>query len=356
MLLTTSDNKPRNRTWDREHDLYIYLQNNNTVLKTQTNDFMFNHFNTLLQKFVVRNPKADSELMQFTDGSSSILQSLLLHLQNQNRENTAEENVTEDEEEHNRYLLNHLKPCGKSYLLEIIEDGVFVKYEDESSDSKKCSSKGKKLKGAKVFAAKKRGVKINSGGNCKRKRVKMNHVIVNVNGEGASNVKDACFEQTEGQHIGSGKKGEQSDTPSCMEVVKVKDEISDYDYVDDDDVIVIERPVQSLVGDDFRGKLLNELNRPYCEEECQRLLRDFKVRKPVQNYKDLRGRIKIYEEDYDGKSFYDHTYEEIEAAGDDHPKVLSLLRGYFFWLKNASHEGEFMPWRVPSFLDVLPQQ
>lgn len=58
---------------------------------------------------------------------------------------------------------------------------------------------------------------------------------------------------------------------------------------------------------EFRQKLMKELNRPYCEEEYKKLLRDINARTPVQQHKDLRRGIKFYKGDHDGKSFLDHN-------------------------------------------------
>lgn len=59
---------------------------------------------------------------------------------------------------------------------------------------------------------------------------------------------------------------------------------------------------------DFKEKLMNELKRPYCEEEHKRLLQEFRVRKPVRHHKDLRNGVsKTYEIGDLGKSFHDHN-------------------------------------------------
>jgi len=55
----------------------------------------------------------------------------------------------------------------------------------------------------------------------------------------------------------------------------------------------------------FKEKLMEELKAPFCEEEYKRLLHNITVRKPVQHHRDLRGRIKIYDENYLGKSYLD---------------------------------------------------
>ncbi|GAU19527.1 hypothetical protein TSUD_303420 [Trifolium subterraneum] len=358
MVLLTSKkkNKHRKRTWDREDDLYIHLQDN------INNNNNINFFKNLLDKFVVNNPKADSELMQFTDGSSNIIKSQLLHLQDQNTDNnnnnnTAKENNIENEDEQqNGFLLQHMRPHGNSHILEIVEDGVFVRYEEESScenhkgklsvkksKGKKSSSvKGKKLKGAAKNSAKSSDV--SSKGHKKSYKGKQ---------RGRKKKIDVHVNEEEGVDLAV--------KAACIEEVRVKEEIIDYAYdADDDDfkIMPVESPVDNEVNPrkmtEFREKLMNELNRPYSKEEHENLLRDIKVQKPVQNYKDLRGRIKIYEEDRAGKSYLEHNLDlakQIEAARDDPPKELCLLRGFFFWLSNSTLEGNFMPWRVPSCLD-----
>jgi hypothetical protein len=192
--------KHRKRTWDREDDLYIHLQDNINV-----NNNNINFFKNLLDKFVVNNPKADSELLQFTDGSSNIIKSQLLHLKDQNRDknnnNTAEENnntENEDEQQQNGFLLQHMKPHGKSHVLEIPEDDVFVRYEDESScENHKGKLSVKKSKGKKSPSVKGKKLKDKkSGKGKKRGRKKKIDVNVDVNEEGVdSAVKAACIEE-----------------------------------------------------------------------------------------------------------------------------------------------------------------
>jgi hypothetical protein len=192
--------KHRKRTWDREDDLYIHLQDNINV-----NNNNINFFKNLLDKFVVNNPKADSELLQFTDGSSNIIKSQLLHLKDQNRDknnnNTAEENnntENEDEQQQNGFLLQHMKPHGKSHVLEIPEDDVFVRYEDESScENHKGKLSVKKSKGKKYPSVKGKKLKDKkSGKGKKRGRKKKIDVNVDVNEEGVdSAVKAACIEE-----------------------------------------------------------------------------------------------------------------------------------------------------------------
>ncbi|OIV97032.1 hypothetical protein TanjilG_19579 [Lupinus angustifolius] len=108
----------------------------------------------------------------------------------------------------------------------------------------------------------------------------------------------------------------------------------------------------------YREKLMEELKKPYCQEEYERLFKDITVRKQAQGQRVLRGRTTTYDEGHVSKSYLDCHIDlkrKIHTAPDDYPKVLNLMRGFFYWLVNISHEGVFRPWRVQSYLDELLQ-
>ncbi|CAL0319762.1 unnamed protein product [Lupinus luteus] len=108
----------------------------------------------------------------------------------------------------------------------------------------------------------------------------------------------------------------------------------------------------------YREKLMEELKKPYCQEEYERLFKDIAVRKQAQGQRVLRGRTTTYDDDHVSKSYLDCYIDlkrKIHTAPDDYPKVLNLMRGFFYWLVNISHEGVFRPWRVESYLDELLQ-
>jgi len=118
------------------------MQEKNRVLRCGTEKF--NYFNTLLQYFVVADGKGDPELVQFMDGLHSIVKSQMLHFEYPNIESTVEEEDTDDDgcdnedngvivDPQHKYFMDHVRPHGKSYVLDIPEDGVYVKYEPESS-------------------------------------------------------------------------------------------------------------------------------------------------------------------------------------------------------------------------------
>lgn len=47
--------------------------------------------------------------------------------------------------------------------------------------------------------------------------------------------------------------------------------------------------------------------------------------------------------------------EMIKLHAMDRPKVLNLLRGFFYWLTNVAHEGAFRPWLDSACLEVMPE-
>ncbi|KAK7282220.1 hypothetical protein RIF29_10840 [Crotalaria pallida] len=148
-------------------------------------------------------------------------------------------------------------------------------------------------------------------------------------------LESACFGPTEGQTIDH----------------EIKEENKDDDY--DDDAHHRRRPVHNpvlnanlfLEEDDeanakkpteFRKYLIEELKKPYCQEEYKRLFKEITKRKPTQGQKVLRGRTKIYDKKHIAKSYLHHHVDlarKIDKVCHDHHKVLILLRGFFYWLK-----------------------
>ncbi|XP_031272299.1 uncharacterized protein LOC116130729 [Pistacia vera] len=46
--------------------------------------------------------------------------------------------------------------------------------------------------------------------------------------------------------------------------------------------------------------------------------------------------------------------KKVNQAGRDRRKILNLLRGFFYWLKNLCKEGAFLPWMDSQCLSTLP--
>ncbi|BBG95574.1 hypothetical protein Prudu_004154, partial [Prunus dulcis] len=105
----------------------------------------------------------------------------------------------------------------------------------------------------------------------------------------------------------------------------------------------------------FRKGLMKDLKRPYDQEEYKRLLKELTLRRPINHDRNLRnGRTKSYPVAGKLGASYREQHivlaRKIDAAGSDRPRILNLLRGFFYWLKNVAQEGCFCPWSDSSCL------
>ncbi|KAK7282225.1 hypothetical protein RIF29_10845 [Crotalaria pallida] len=346
----------------------------------------------------------------------------------------AEENDAENEsEEHDddnsemvdhqhKFFIDHLRPDGNSYVLDIFNDKVFVKYHDEPSipepealtlfaientdhvlnaaavlDRKpKCpklnvDESGNGSSGSHLFAIKNASralyaaVKVDTemhapavyavkrrGRGRKPKEVSELHATTNPNGKG----NHMASEIDKHEHAGKRrrKRAKRNVVLSAEGQTidnEIKEESEDYGYDTPQRRRPVHNPVlnaaifcddnndeaNSMKDTEYKEKLMKELNKPYCQEEYERLLKDIYVRKPAQGEKVLRGRNISYKKDYVSPSYLDHHIDlerKINSARDDHPKVLNLLRGFFYWLTYSPQENSFKPWRVSLCLDVRP--
>ncbi|KDP32869.1 hypothetical protein JCGZ_12161 [Jatropha curcas] len=107
----------------------------------------------------------------------------------------------------------------------------------------------------------------------------------------------------------------------------------------------------------FRESLLEILRKPYDEKEYEELLGEVYVHRPVKIEKDMRnGRTRVC---LAGRSpsyldLHKDLHRKILEAGSNKSKILNLLRGFFYWLQNLAHEGQFKPWTDSSCLEVFP--
>ncbi|KAF2291320.1 hypothetical protein GH714_022858 [Hevea brasiliensis] len=108
----------------------------------------------------------------------------------------------------------------------------------------------------------------------------------------------------------------------------------------------------------FMERVTEILKKPYDQKEYTKLLVDVHSHKPIIKEKELRnGRTRVCPVQGIRKSYLDlhpDLYTKIKSAGSDKPKILNLLRGFFFWLECMPHEGVFKPWMDSSCLEVLP--
>ncbi|XP_077224422.1 uncharacterized protein LOC143857808 isoform X2 [Tasmannia lanceolata] len=106
----------------------------------------------------------------------------------------------------------------------------------------------------------------------------------------------------------------------------------------------------------FKDKLMAVLNKPYDHNEYEELWEQVNAHKPMERQRNLRLRSVSYATKGKGMSYLDYHPDLAKQfkSADPH-QALTLLRGFFFWLKNLSHDGAFKPWITPpNCLDLIP--
>ncbi|KAK7385128.1 hypothetical protein VNO78_30839 [Psophocarpus tetragonolobus] len=106
----------------------------------------------------------------------------------------------------------------------------------------------------------------------------------------------------------------------------------------------------------FRRRLMDDLQRPYDQEECDRLLHEVQEKKEKERHAETRrGVIKSYRAGGVSKSYLE-LYPDLADAitkFKQPERVLFLLRGFVFWLQNLTHQGIFRPWLDEECLNIL---
>ncbi|XP_062019017.1 uncharacterized protein LOC133735639 [Rosa rugosa] len=107
----------------------------------------------------------------------------------------------------------------------------------------------------------------------------------------------------------------------------------------------------------FREGLMKDLGRPYDQEELLKLLKDACSKGPSDHETDLFNSIESGQTPREyGKTYlevYKDLGDKIYAANGDRSKTLNLYRGLFYWLKNKSQEGSFIPWKDKRCLKMM---
>ncbi|XP_073000347.1 uncharacterized protein [Typha latifolia] len=104
-------------------------------------------------------------------------------------------------------------------------------------------------------------------------------------------------------------------------------------------------PLSYCGSAEFENKLMAILSEPYDQNEYEALMEEATDRKPLNKDIHLRSGSKSYMTKEVGLSYLDR-YPDLarQINSSDCYGRLSLLRKFFFWLKNLCHEGAFMPW------------
>lgn len=131
---------------------------------------------------------------------------------------------------------------------------------------------------------------------------------------------------------------------TCEHELVPHTEYSDFNACEDDQGAALVLP--SGITSTFDEKLDSFLSRPYDRKEFEELLRKATVRMPVTRQRHLRNASKSYATEVPGLSYLDEYPDLATQIGsaDCDERRLNLLRKFFFWLQNLTHEGAHMPW------------
>ena len=117
------------------------------------------------------------------------------------------------------------------------------------------------------------------------------------------------------------------------------------------------KKVVSYGQSQYRKRLFEQLDRPYDQEEYKSLLsRAYKVKQKERHFETRRRVIENYSSK-DVTESYLETYPDLGKAiakeAQKKPRILFLLRGFFFWIENCCHMGSFQPWQDKSCLEMM---
>ncbi|KAI9079689.1 hypothetical protein K1719_038310 [Acacia pycnantha] len=348
-----SDDRVKHGSWDCHHDIFKHVRNKSRSLHSRKDKLGF--FASLSEEFQVHGPLVDPNVALFVGSLYDSVKPQLLHLLEENIPVSTD--VCDDE--HYGFFLDHLSLDGKSLVLDIPEDGIFAKYEAEGPEDStlptatRCESNLDDRTNLISI-----DTNLNSGAEQLRKQKQPLQRIV-----------DPKVKRRRGS------KPEQCLPLSTVVRSNVDFQVKEED--DDDHLPVLKRPLikqpEPVVNVDhcwhktkararkntaFRDKLMDDLKRPFSEEEYRMLLKQLGGKKPVQSQRVLRSCTKRYDDNTrPPKCFLDYHADlakRIDSVRHDHPRVLNLLRGYFYWITNLSQEGSFLPWEDATCLEVLP--
>lgn len=101
-----------------------------------------------------------------------------------------------------------------------------------------------------------------------------------------------------------------------------------------------------MQSDDFKKHLEATLQKPFNTKEFQEMWSAINHRKPIVRFRHMRQRTIPVETKEEGFSYVDY-HPELDAklaSASSLEDKLTLMRGFFFWLKHVSWPGAFQPW------------
>ncbi|KAK2399287.1 hypothetical protein QL285_049128 [Trifolium repens] len=107
----------------------------------------------------------------------------------------------------------------------------------------------------------------------------------------------------------------------------------------------------------FRRGLMEHLDKPYDHEEYKNLISKLcNTTQKERHFETRRRVVESYQSEGVTTPFhktYPDLTEAIAKVSTEKPKVLFLLRGFFFWLEKVSQMGSFQPWQDGLCLELL---
>ncbi|GLJ25625.1 hypothetical protein SUGI_0490910 [Cryptomeria japonica] len=242
------------------------------------------------------------------------------------------------EDEDYKFFTDNVRLDGLSYVLDlkVVQDGctTSVKYEDPSSicrnyvnnEKQNCSLEGKE--NCKCMGSENK--------NRKRRRLfcgeEINNALVHLQSSELPVDKRQSYLQDYSQQ-------------------KVKTEVPSPESSSPSDVTTVGNIECSEIpfftqSDDFKENLEAALQKPYNTQELHDLWTSINNRKPIVRFRHTRQRTISVETQDEGFSYLDYhpdLSDRLVSATSPEDK-LTLLRGFFFWLKHASWPKSFQPW------------
>ncbi|GLT77928.1 hypothetical protein SLA2020_494820 [Shorea laevis] len=300
------------------------------------------------------------------------------HFDKDDEVDVSQEYVDEDMDPNYEIFLRNSREDGKSYVLEVPEELLVIKYEEEDGDF--CDFENKRTP---KDRRKGESGKRNLGGASEELEIMPERHCLQAphfptlegNHKMLCNVEDESYLlflkslETNGESLALLPKAGQKriyykDDESSDSEVMVVDPFCDgcdnpcvpskgyLSLLGEESFEEIKAPSQSL----FREKLMDILKEPFSQSEYDDLWESFNLKRPVEGIRMLRnGRETTYKIKSRGKSYCDDYRElndHIASARGNRHKILNLLRGFFYWLKNIPLEDQFKPWLDSSFLEA----
>ncbi|KAI3672929.1 hypothetical protein L6452_39032 [Arctium lappa] len=164
---------------------------------------------------------------------------------------------------------------------------------------------------------------------------------------------DGCIRSEYGAFVYEGKRVNYEEKPTSSDSdILIWDNLQDCSEVNNKQLITAKKDLS------LKEKLMRILRQPYNHEEYEKLSEYVEQEKPICRLLPLRHRAISSALDGVTKSVLDDVptsfRRKLQAAQNERPRALNLLRMFRFWLEHVPNEDVFQPWLNDDCLKVLP--